>query len=119
MVLLTGYFGVGAITTVNKIINNQHSYFVFPMLVVVLVAAALGFYTDYQAKEEKWNTADMLANKQWHKIPAYSVLGAGFFAIYYGIYYYRISPKHYSDFPLENLEAFVFIAAAAGLEIWH
>lgn len=58
----------------------------------------------------------MLANKQWHKIPAYGVLGAGFFAIYFGIYYYRISPKHYSDFPLEILEALLFILVAGGME---
>lgn len=47
MVLLTGWFGINAFTTVNKIINNEHSYFVFPMLVGVVLAASMGFYTDY------------------------------------------------------------------------
>lgn len=61
----------------------------------------------------------MLANKLWHKIPAYSTLVAGFFAIYYGIYFYRISPKHFSDFPLENLEALLFVLVAGGAELMH
>lgn len=61
----------------------------------------------------------MLKNKLYHKIPAYSVLGAGFFAIYYGIYYYRISPKHYSAFPLENLEAVLFLLVAGGAELLY
>ena len=119
MVLLTGWFGGQAITTVNKVINNEHSYFVFPMLILVVLAAAMGALTDYQQKENKWNTAEVLSSKMWHKIPAYSVLGAGFFAIYYGIYYYRISPKHYSDFPLENLEALLFFLVAAGAELLY
>lgn len=46
MVLITGYFGVKAATTVGKIINNEHSYFVFPMLLTIVIALAMGFYTD-------------------------------------------------------------------------
>ena len=46
MVLLTSYFGINALLTVKKVINNEHSYFVFPMLVLVFLAAGMGFYTD-------------------------------------------------------------------------
>lgn len=103
MLAITSYFGVQAFNTVGKIINNEHSYVVFPMIASAVLVLAMGFYTNYDLQNEKseWNTADALANKKWHTYPAYGTLAAGFLAMNTGMYYYRISPKHYSDFPLE------------------
>lgn len=122
MVVLTSYFGVQAATTVGKIINNEHSYFAFPLMVGAVFTAALGAYTQYSLnlnKGNQWNTAELLANKKMHTIPAYASLGASFFALAYGAHYYRISPKHYSDFPIEFVEAGLFAAALIGAEAWH
>lgn len=117
--VITGFFGIKAATTVGKFINNEHSYFVFPMLLTVLLAVGMGFYADYGMKENKWNTAEALANKRWHTYPAYATFAAGFGALTTGMHYYRISPKHYSDFPIEILQGLLFGGVIVAAELNH
>lgn len=121
MLVITSYFGFEAFQTVGKLINNEHSYFVFPMMVVTALTLAMGFLANVSLQSEtaEWNTADALANKKWHVIPAYSLLASGFFALNYGMYYYRTSPKHYSDFPLEIYNGAFFVLLFLGAELWH
>ena len=120
MVVLTSYFGYKAISTVGKVINNEHSYFVFPIMLSVLLVAAFGSSSLYDVRlstNNQWNTKIKLDEKKMHTYPAYGTLAASLFAMSYGMHYYRISPKHYSDVPIEwyqvALTIFTVLAAEA------
>ena len=120
MVVLTSYFGYKAIATVGKVINNEHSYFVFPIMLSVLLVAAFGATSNYDVNlstNNQWNTKMKLDEKKMHTYPAYGTLAASLFAMSYGMHYYRISPKHYSDVPIEwyqvALTIFTVLAAEA------
>jgi hypothetical protein len=55
-----------------------------------------------------WNTGCALKLKMAHKILAYLILLSGFGAVAFGIYFYRINPKHASDVPLEWIQMGIF-----------
>jgi hypothetical protein len=122
MVAITSYYGVKAATTIGKVINNEHSYFVFPLMLGVLVVAAGGIYTNYSVNlnaDNKWNTRQALDRKKWHTYPAYGTLATSFFAVAYGMHYYRISPKHYSEVPIEWYQVGLTIFTVLAAEAWY
>ena len=49
----------------------------------------------------EWKTRMALRLKKTHKICAYLTILSGVLAVFFGIYFYRINPKHPSDVPLE------------------
>lgn len=61
----------------------------------------------------------MLENKSYHIIPAYISLAAAFGALATGMHYYRISPKHYSDFPIEWVQVALFSLVLLGSEAYY
>jgi hypothetical protein len=71
------------------ILNNEHSYFVFPVLFLVLVVAALGIASRSCMRRTVWNTKKALCVKNIHRAVAYLVLLSAFLAVYYGILFYR------------------------------
>ena len=122
MVVMTSYFGVKAVTTVGKFINNEHSYFVFPLLLSVVFTAAFGAYANYSLnlnKDDKWNTAQLLENKAYHVVPAYGSMFFAGVALATGMHYYRISPKHFDAYPIEWVQYGLWAAVVLGAEAWH
>ena len=102
MLIITFIFAIWAFKMVGwKVINNGHSYTAFPVLGLVLFVVLFGVASRSLLNRSVWNTAFALKVKCGHKIIAWLVLLSGFCAIPYGIYFYRINPKHASDVPLE------------------
>ena len=77
----------------------------------------MGVYADYETKNGEWKTAEALEAKKFHTYPAYFSLLFGYGALATGMYYYRISPKHYSDFPLENILTGLFFTLLTVAEV--
>lgn len=100
-----------------KILNNEHSYFVFPVLFLILVIMAGGIATRSQLRRSVWNTKRALNVKWAHKIAAYLVILSAYCAIYYGILFYRQNPKHPSDFPLEWVQVVTVALVVVVLEL--
>ena len=72
-----------------NIIDNEHSYFVFPVLFLVVIVAAFGIASRSAMRRAVWNTKCALCVKNTHRVIAYLILLSAFLAVYYGIYFYR------------------------------
>lgn len=100
----------------GKVINNAHSYFAFPVLLLVFFIAIGGVITRSCLRRQRWNTRKALLMKKLHKYAAYFILVSGFLAVAAGILAYRTNPKHPSDFPLERLHMAGYLLVFAALE---
>ena len=57
MVAITLFFALYAIGMVGwKVLNVTHSYFVFPILALVLIVSILGIATRFCLNKNKWST---------------------------------------------------------------
>ena len=99
------------------IMNNSHSYFVFPVLWFVLFVVSGGIFTRSVMRRSMWNTKRALRIKMIHRICAYFVLLCGLLGIATGIYHYRVNKKHYSDFPLEWVHSIIFVLILGTMEV--
>ena len=69
--------------------DNPHSYFAFPVLILILLVAFTGIMSRYFLTRTKWDTKKALIIKWFHKILAYVTLISGCAAIGTGIGHYR------------------------------
>jgi hypothetical protein len=102
-----------------KVLDNAHSYFVFPILALVLIVAILGVATRSMLRRKKWSTKSALVVKRVHWFFAYLIIVLGIGAIITGIYFYRTNPKHESDIPLEWIHLTLFVMALVILEVLY
>jgi hypothetical protein len=118
IVVITLFYALYAFGYVGwAVIDNGHSYFVFPILALVLIVAVLGVMTRSCLRRKKWNTKTALVMKRVHWVFAYLIIALGIGAIMTGIYYYRTNPKHESDIPLEWIHLLLFVLAVVILEV--
>ena len=99
-----------------KVKNNTHSYFAFPVLFLVLFIGVLGITTRFMLRYSSWKTKTSLTLKFTHKLLAYSAILFAALAASFGIYHYRVSPKHPFAFPLEWVHASCFIVILVASE---
>lgn len=102
-----------------KVLDNGHSYFVFPVLALVLIVAILGVITRSMLRRSVWSTKSALVMKRVHWFFAYLIIILGIGAVMTGIYYYRINPKHESEIPLEWIHLTLFVLAITLLEVLY
>ena len=119
IIVITLTFAIWAWRKVGMIINNEHSYFVFPVLFLVVIVAAFGIASRSAMRRAVWNTKCALCIKNTHRVIAYLVLLSAFLAVYYGIYEYRIKPAHPSNFPLEVVQIVLLIFVLLTLELLY
>ena len=67
-----------------NVINNAHSYFVFPILALVLIVAILGVITRSLLRRTQWNTKTAIVMKRVHWVFAYLIIVLGIGAIMTG-----------------------------------
>ena len=120
ILIITLYFAIMAWKNLGwEILDNIHSYFVFPVLFSVLFVVLLGVATRSIMRRSVWNTKFALNFKLVHKVFAYSIIVCGNLAIAAGIYEYRVNPKHPSDFALEWLNICFFVFFFLTIEIFY
>lgn len=118
IVIITLIYAIYAWAFVGwNVFDNSHSYFVFPILFLVLIVAILGVVTRSLLRRTVWNTKTSLVVKRVHWVFAYLIIILGIGAIMTGIYYYRINPKHQSDIALEWIHLTIFVLALIILEV--
>ena len=121
--IITLTFAIWAWSKIGKngwvILDNEHSYFVFPVLFLIVFIIAGGITTRSMMRRTVWGTRKALIVKMGHKIIAYLVILSAFCAVYYGILFYRQNPKHASDFPLEVVQVVCLSVVIVTLELFY
>jgi hypothetical protein len=102
-----------------KVLNNLHSYFVFPTAAAVTFVAIGGIVTRIMLQRQVWNTHRALFVRKAHKTFGYAILLVSQCALATGMYYYRIKILHPSSIPLEWIHLGCWGLIVALLEFDH
>jgi hypothetical protein len=120
MVAITLFYALYAFGYLGwKVLDNAHSYFVFPILALVLIVAALGVVTRSMLRRNKWSTQMALTMKRVHWFFAYLIIILGIGAVVSGIHFYRINPAHASDIKLEWIHLTLYVLILVTLEVLY
>jgi cytochrome b involved in lipid metabolism len=112
-------FAIRAWQKIGTILDNLHSYFVFPVLFLVFFVAMGGVASRSILRRSKWNTALALRFKHGHRLAGYFLILMALGGIMAGIYFYRVNPKHPSDFPLEWVHGVTFVFVVVIVEFLY